>query len=202
MLVLKKILLTNVNSYIQDQLANGGEFSILLKDLEFFKGSVYSFLPGDVSLVVPFDYEESFEFTTGIRIYHQADDQIVNIMNNYLKTRKDNLIVLETFWEKTDGHLLKSTLPRFTVDARVYLFLQGRNSENVILDCLYQATSYPKVVLFFRDTEQIENLSSQDMSIFGKTNMNIDCIMIGAYDDEGYVFWIPEGNKFIEEYIL
>lgn len=56
-------------------------------------------------------------------------------------------------------------------------------------------------MLFFRHTEQIENLSSQDMSIFGKTNMNIDCIMIGAYDDEGYFFWIPEGNKFIEEYI-
>lgn len=43
-------------------------------------------------------------------------------------------------------------------------------------------------MLFFRHTEQIENLSSQDMSIFGKTNMNIDCIMIGAYDDEGYFF--------------
>jgi hypothetical protein len=204
MIMIKQILQTDAYAYFKDQLVGGGDFSFFLSSLDLTTGDVFTVLPNDVIFEEPINFENSYEFRTGVRIYHQADSIILNLMYNYLQTNLENCIIFESYKKTSDLVVKSSNLPYFSVEERVYYFAQKRDSKETILECLYKTTSYPKIVVFARIPDmdsQIQSHEEINRDFAQRIAATTECIMAGAFDDEGYVFWVPNDSRIIKNII-
>jgi hypothetical protein len=201
MIQLMQLRSSTVLPYIKDELSQGGEFSSFFSMSDLVNGIVFSYLPSHTDLNELLRFDQSFELRTGVKISNHVEQITVEIMYKYINENSKNCIVFESIRRTSDTNFRESNVPYFSINERVYYFLQKGFSKEEILRCMYSATSYPRITLCM-EVPNMRRLSTclvLERDSAKQMAKRVKCIMVGAFDDEGYVFWVPKTERnFLE----
>lgn len=191
--MLKKIKLgEDAILYMKDQLTLGGILSSRIQNIDFNVGSVYTYFPKNIVPLKNMDYSESIEFLHRKNITEESEILLGKEIFEFLKNNKTSIAIFETFWNRDDPIVIKRQLPFFTIQGRKYDFLVGDSKTQPIKDYLTDASGYPMIITVIKKPQKdflIENKGEIDEHTINLIVENIEELIIGAFDGEGYVIW-------------
>jgi hypothetical protein len=190
-MLMKKFLNDDAISYIEGELSKGGILSQQIQDLDFKQGTVFTYLPNGYDLPELDDYFESIEFKTGDRVIDKFEDIFSEIVYEYLDKNSRRIAIFETFWEKNDPIVSGRDHQFFLFRSKVYDFISGSNIKKTIKQYLRGAQYFPTIIVLSKTDISNDELFNKDLNQkeIKKIIENIEFLIIGAFDGEGFLFW-------------
>lgn len=177
----------------------------ILKFQDLQNGSFFTFLPTNIS------YEKLYDFRNGGLLKENPIEEIVVldqkykarekpklnnelslfIFNELLKNNKLSSIFEDYLSLLTDPHLNLFNRIGLSYENEIYYLIDKRNLDRkLILDCIKEIDlAWHSVVILSEinlEETSTKKITEKQISEICK---QISCIIIGAYDGEGYVFW-------------
>jgi hypothetical protein len=191
--MLSKIPLeNNVLDYIYEELKFGNTYAQAILDGNF-RWTVSSYLP-DKEMSKKVDFDESFEWTTGINIYGETREMVYQQISQFLHKSSSNVVLIETDYEQHHIDKIEPPIPTvFSYDSEMYFVLRPDDTREMISLSFAISRHYPFICGFIEMDEKVDTVAS-----FAKTIANRDTwkmlanqtktLIIGAYDNEGFLF--------------
>lgn len=195
---IKKIKLgENSFTYIRDELAKGGYLSKYLLNTELEKGTVYTYIPIGISLDHITDYGQSLHYLTGESVYSEIHDYIYRYISEYLDQGQNRCVIFETLGLEKDLLITKVDIQFFLSHSRIYGLLRGSDEFKPIKKYLRHVGGYPTIIIC-ADIQGSKDLFVQASELKGEIYLtivnNVDSLIIGAFDVEGYLIWCKQGD--------
>lgn len=188
--MLKKVKLeTNAIDYIKGELSQGGKFSDHLLGLSFEQGEVTTFIPegADLNLLIE-DYGESITYLTGVPVLKDFELEIINLIQNFLRSGDHRMVVFETFWD-LDRHF-KPEIPWFSVNQQKCIVIDSnQNDAGLITMCMNEANAYPTIYLFIIAPNVPSLHQEASDALLSTLSTGTQSVVVGAFDGEGYLIW-------------
>lgn len=179
--------------YVQDNLNGANTLSeklsfLIKKKRGFFYTYVTSFL--DESRVYEFNYSidanviNKNELAIRMHEYLRGDEFVACVFEDVLRGPKDNnSISLQQCGLQYEDELY-------------YLLNQTNLTQDLVVRCLYNSSAiwHSLCLLFRSDANHLSFETKIDMDDFDYYCAHVRLAIIGAYDDEGYIFWAPSPN--------
>jgi hypothetical protein len=178
--------------YIRNELSQGGYLPQRLLELDLEQGVVHTYVPVGFTPNSSIDYGESLNYLTGVRPLREIRRTIVDLISDYLDDSESKYAIFETWQEKGDPSVLKHDLQYFFIHSRLYGFLRGSDELKPIMEHLREAGPYPTIITLVKMPEcGSPFLPATELSedAYSKIVENVDCLIIGAWDGEGYIIW-------------
>ena len=186
---------SNALEFIKAELANGSTFaSIILQDLQLASGKVTTFLPEDV------DGGSITDFTDSVaddyrRMYSETHDEIRNFILRYLSKGKNNLAIFEDALSPDAEYFQKERVQFFSYGQEAYRYLTGNDlNEDKIARTITRARGYPFIAALTSHTKPVTRQVHKAMSDDDLRELaaEIDHIIIGAFDEDGFLVWTKD----------
>ncbi len=199
--------------YVQHTLDHANTLSSeLLKIVDFKDGCFFTLLPRDANT------ERLYEFETGMILPQNPEEtcSIAGEISTYsvIPTTRDELsqLILEDIKSKTQltcvfDDVLRSPSDKFSTNLilshgfiyenEIYYILQKNNiSNDLIKQCLRASNAFwhSLSILTRADLSSLDKKLSLEK--IKEICINVELIMIGSYDGEGYVFWEKSFDSF------
>lgn len=181
-------------SFVRGELSRGGELSQHLLELDLEKGIVFTYIPIGFDLSDFNDYSESMEFIVSERVVDKFEEISSKVIYEFLDRGPRNIAIFETLWNINDPIVSKRGHQYFLIKSMVYDFILGSNTKKPIKLYLRGAQSYPTVIVLstnFHSEDLLHNLDLNE-NMQNKITENIDSLIVGAFDGEGFVFWTKQ----------
>ena len=152
-----------------------------------------SYLPPDISSEVSRSFKTSISLTIGIEIRGEAENKIVKFVKDYLSEHERGYAIIETVGRVGDPWINLLTVPYFIFESVVYIFLshQCRGLGDVRI-LLHHARDYPFVCGLTSLPPPLPPIVTGQLlakEAIEQLAMNVEHILIGAYDAEGFLIW-------------
>lgn len=190
--------------YAMQYLKGGNSLSsLILNSTNFTKGEFWTILPDTIS------YEKALLFhqgglTADYRINsldkHELQEivttqqSLVNFAYNFLSIHSNSVMVIEDIFGKPNSKIIRNSIvPHFIHNEReMYFYLDHDHADK---DLIQQAIRSIRVIGHFVAVFALTT-SGTDLSIDVLKN-HVSCLVIGAYDDESYIFWSSKNDPFM-----
>jgi len=189
---------SNALAYINHELNNSGPYGhSILKNIPLEEGIIEVYVPPNLFEYVN-DFTDSIIFChiqlggDSKEIHLEFDSILENLITHYLYD-SDGCAVFETF-DHPDSHILNRRINSYLIfEDRVLLYLSQKNLvDETVLSYWDHARNYPKVVGLSTFSQHCQNIKpkqeidSETLVLLATTT---EYLLIGAYDDEGYIVW-------------
>lgn len=180
--------------YIREQLSMGSTLARKLLELPLEQGKVFTYAPMDVRNDILQDLEHSIFLRSGMKVTDLMRQRIAKFIAQFLNSNRKRCAIFETLMEIGDRVVNLGDLPRARYEREIYLYLTSRQyGENTIANVLMKARGYPFIGALtsgnLQDPKRGSALLNLRMSDFDGLATNTLFIVIGSYDNEGYVVW-------------
>jgi len=179
-------------AYVRDQLSRGGNFAAALQNLPLEEGKVLSYLPAGLDPAIAREFEESASLSSGLDVSGYTE-KTGNFIYTFLGTRSKRYAVFETYAHEDTPFLSTKAVPYFIYSGDAYYFLTSQNvTLDDVLDAVAWAKRYPFVcALTSLPKDQLDIGLAQDVpsEVLGRFAARAEHVIVGAYDDEGYLIW-------------
>lgn len=178
-------------SYLREQLSSGNYYARSLLRLPFEEGMVLSNLPGILSPEEARDFNSSLFLRTNLSARKASQTWLVSLISTYLAGRDSSFAIFETLLEEGDKALISIQSHLFSHEKQIYLYL-SESSPEIVLETLRHARGFPFVgglITLPQSDSQFRPYEKVTYSIFDKLVERTDHILVGGYDDEGYLVW-------------
>lgn len=177
--------------YIEAELSYGNTFAHLALDLPLRQGHVTADLPAELDMDTARNFRESIYLRTGLNYGREAEVRTKNFIYSYVTTQNKRYAIFETFHRKGGTILSRKELPHFIFDSEVYWYL-GKNYATLesTRRALHSGRDYPLVIGLASVPElktEITTGQVLDDADLRVLVSEIDHLLIGAWDVEGYV---------------
>lgn len=182
----------NAVKYIRNELSQGGYLPERLLELDLEQGVVHTYVPIGFTPNSSTDYGDSLNYLTGELPSREIRDTVVGFIKDYLDDDERKYAIFETWREKGDQGILNYDLQHFFSHSRLYSFLRGSDKRKSIRKYLRKARAYPTIIILTSIAESskiITNANEIDEEAYAKIVSNVDYLLIGAWDQEGYLIW-------------
>lgn len=178
-------------SYLKGELSQGGVLSQRLLEVNFTQGVIFTYIPNGFNISSFSDYSESIEFKLGRRVGLEFEDMASEFIVEHLDRDPGNVAIFETFWNINDPIVSKQGHQFFLLRSTVYDFILGSDKNKPVKQYLRDAQSYPTVIVLSTNFYSGDFLQDMDFNenLLEKITRNIDSLIIGAFDGEGFLFW-------------
>jgi hypothetical protein len=182
----------NALKYIKDELAQGDVIAhYLLQFIKFEQGVIRTFLPNDVIDAENLDFKSCVAEDTQA-MYGATHTKTADFITTYLSQHKNGIAVFETLASPDSPFLKKRNSQFFSHQQRVYLYLVNENANVKEADKIIAgARGYPCIGILssLPDSETIRNQQVVNGDFLTKLSVETECIIIGAFDEDGFLFW-------------
>lgn len=164
-----------------------------LRKLPIEEGTVTAWLrPGLVDRVL-------CDFDSGGSLSGEENVKLAEFVREYVGTEAagTRLGIFWAWWASRDWTYLEHVArPFFTVEEGVYFFVNGSDDLEAIRKSMYRGRGYPSIGLLSRLSSEPELLdrSVQDERLLQDLAAGVDHLLIGAYDQEGWIVWTHPGR--------
>jgi hypothetical protein len=196
----------NAIEYIEKELNFAGRFGkSVAETIDLDKGRVYVYLP----LTLQSFYKEFQDSILGV--FREIGDEGVDketvigeittkphkIVFQFLKNNTSGCAIFETFYLSRDvSHIHTKDWPYITHKGEVFWFLDHENANfETINQCFKSRKAYPSVVglSYLPETLIINNKDREVQNENFKLIVErIDCLLVGAYDEETFLIWVRD----------
>ena len=178
--------------YIRNELSQGGYLSQRLLKKELSNGIVHTYVPIGFTPNDSTDFGESLNYLTGESSLKEIRDAVASLISDYLDDDKGKYAIFETWQEKGDPSVLKHDLQYFFSHSRLYGYIRGSDEHKPVIEHLREAGDFPTIIILV-DFPECNTLFHQASEIaeqvYEMIVYNLDYLIIGAWDGEGYVVW-------------
>jgi hypothetical protein len=174
--------------YVREQLAEGAPFSeTLMRYLE--SGYAWEFVTEEQR-----QSSEERDLHAGGGGSEFVVEEYIRFLCELLKKEPSTILLFENQLFKLTDPIMAGKTGLFELLGATYSYLQGGDeaaSDGVVADHLRGASHYPSVVVATRMSKplQIEQPRSLTLEEASELETGVKHILVGAYDEEGYVGW-------------
>jgi hypothetical protein len=187
--MLKKIVLSEQGfEYIQKELIRGSSFAKLVLNLPLTEGTCETLIPEMLDTRLLTDFSNSIYLSSGLSLAKTKFFLIEKILK-FLQDDLDNCVIIETFLKSKDAALTNRIEPYIVYGEDVYYFLTYSTLKTIIESALADARAYPKIIAFTKYDSVIPNDKTIQFENLEVLARNLQLLVVGAYDEEGYIFW-------------
>lgn len=176
-------------SFIRSELAQGRDLAALITKLPLEQGSVVTFLPASVGA------QELGDFGSGGVAGGDQNENLAQLIGAYLGSDVKRICVFEHPAARRGDPVRSSDF--FTVGDTVLTFVTAVASQSRVERAAREAHWYPGIGILssLREGEPpIPPQSVQPESCLVDLVANIEHLLIGAYDAEGWLVWSKPGS--------
>lgn len=173
-------------TYINNNLKFGNTLSVqLLKLIDFKEGNFFSYFLPNV------EEQNIYQFSHSIHSAVINTKEIVNLLVEYIQLKKLSCIFEDIVKDPKDPYLEEFYECGLLYNHEIYYFIDRNNlSNNLVLKCLNASSAIWHSLCILTNT----SFNLEESNILTSEMINIAClnthlVIIGAYDDEGYIFW-------------
>ena len=182
--MLKEIILNNSDAmrYIRACLSQGNVMSEQLLAVPLEQGTITTFLP----VTTQPEMVKNFE-VGGVTTKQQTYQVLVELMSAYFQKHKNGVAIFEAIEQRGDPCLSGST-SRFVTHENELYYIVSNDEYNIkkVENTLKAARSYPFIGII---TSHRLNSNQLTIAELKEMAINVDYILVGAYDDEGTLIW-------------
>lgn len=172
-------------TYVQENLKWANTLSLqLLKLVDFGEGIFFTYLAPDT------EEDKIYQFPYSISSNVINTEEVASFINDYLiKNSQISCLFEDTIRKPTDTHLEEFHECGVLYNDEIYYLVDQNNLDrNLILECL-RASSAIWHSLCILTKINFNRKHSLTLDMINASCMKIEVAIIGAYDDEGYIFW-------------
>lgn len=198
-MILKRFNFGNsVLTYIEKELENGNSFARkILEVVRLQDGEVATFIPSELHPSM-YDFGNSiikqYNDHGGVAYELQQELQItrVNLISQFLSKQK-GYVIFEILGRPNDPAIQRETKQYFTFEDDVFLYLSENDSNPVFIQTYWEtARCYPRIIglsSFPKNKYEIKPGKEVEQKTIDLLADRMKYLIIGAYDDEGYLLW-------------
>jgi hypothetical protein len=178
--------------------------TLLEKQIDFKKGTFFTFMPQNVTLEHPIDLdsggvlkinESAIKYSKGMKMVPvpNTSDGLVDYIYNFLHKNKNNIALIEDFLAGPEDKDVNNPLGKVILaEDNVYRLLTSDSSKENILHMIKYCSSFPVAIGILAEYPNAETLLTQ--AVLGEQVItiavnNIKSLYIEAFDHEGYIIW-------------
>jgi hypothetical protein len=178
--------------YFQNQLSRGNAYAKQL--LPFCShGRLVTFLPEEI-IDEKIDFSNSIALTYGINIYAEVRKTIYDFVASFLQVN-GRLAFIETYYYPREVPELIGGLTIVTFENEVYYVLRSEERLEKIKEAFSSARDYPFICGLIDMKDNLETIIEGQQLTREKLQIwleNTQLIIIGAFDNEGFLVWIRQ----------
>lgn len=182
-------------SYILKELSISGIYAKMLLSQFLGAGKITTYYPSSLDPAFSVNFTKSVYLSYGEKMNSEVLPKIVSRITSYLSSRDNRYAIFSTYAKVGDPFLgtLKSVPHYVSYRKNVfYLIPSWDHSEESILNTLVHSTNYPTICGLaslppHQDRLQPRQVLSKDL--LTQLAENTEYIIVGAYDEEGYLIW-------------
>ena len=183
----------------------------IIEKIDFTKGSFFTILPSDAKLDKLFDFShggiippipcegESYHIKGSFEEFHPnkiitMDYECSEFMASFLKKNNENWAVIENYMLNPDSAYVNfQNVKMIPFNCDVYYFLNRSNSIKEIHETIRKSN---QVWHFLAVLTRLKNdlFSCLTDTIIHQICENLEFVIVGSYDGEGYIFWEKSRN--------
>jgi hypothetical protein len=185
--------------YLLGELRKGNSYAqALLETTRIQGGQIYTYLPSILQ-------SAKAKFQDGILtlydsvgmsgedLYHQLQSACSTMLYQYLSNNENGYVIFERIGRPKSPIIQKERNPYFVFRDEVYLF-HSHNSASLstVEECMRKSRRYPLIMGLTSLTDPSievsprETIDLRTLTMFAERT---EMLVVGAYDDEGYILW-------------
>ncbi len=185
--------------YLSEELRNGNSYAQAIERVPLIgEGAVYTYLPVALgSAVNELDdgilkrYDDLG--MSGADLHHQIESFRSTLFSRFLASRANGYIIFERIGKPQSPTVRQDGTPYFVFNSDVYLFLTASSVSSAAIEaCLRRTRRYPLIIGLTSCQEPSLEISSGeaiDLRTLELYAERTEILLVGAYDDEGYIIW-------------
>lgn len=192
--------------YVFNNIKNTNELSnAILSQVNFHLGRFFTLLPDDAALhrIHEFSYGNMISQSSNLKKKYNIsgvgdiwgveviniDHELANFVLEFLKQKGSNIAVLDDFLVRTDDSNIGIKGVETLFDNKeVYYLLIKNNSQEEVLQAIKQSCyAWHFLAVLTRSSDPISQILTNEN--LKSICTNIQYVIVGAYDGEGYIFW-------------
>jgi hypothetical protein len=181
-------------AYLQGELDKGKTLaSIVMDSVDLDRGDLLGILPKNVTITP----DQNLSFGGVIR-HGSPKDYLGKMIHEHLHSQDNALVVLQDPYGSPGNSWIDNTQLRVFTYRSEILFLLSQRDINRVVDALRTSSGYPSLGILTSSGKQEHhtqvrgNLSRKDLAGFV---LRMQMVFVGAFDNESYVMWRPEGTS-------
>ena len=185
--------------YLSEELQNGNSYAQAIERASLMaEGAVYTYLPVALnSAVNELDDAILKRYDdlgmSSADLHHQIDSFRSTLFSRFLADRANGYIIFERIGKPQSPTVRQDGNPYFVFNNDVYLFLTASSISSAAIEaCLRRTRRYPLIIGLTScrvASMEISSGDAIDLQTLESYVEQTETLMVGAYDDEGYVIW-------------
>lgn len=171
--------------YVKENLSWANTLSIkLLKLIDFTNGQFFSYMSTEA------DPSRIYQFPYSLSSQSMNDIELSFYLFEYLKKNEKTSALFEDCTRKpTDPHLETFYKCGIQYNEEIYYLINNKNlTLELLLRCIKESSSIWHSLCLLTDFN-FENSKNLNLDSINNACLKAKLIIVGAYDDEGYIFW-------------
>ena len=197
-MIIQRDLESDVYPYIRETLSYGFALEQRLLTLPLEQGRAYTYLPDHVDGLPLHDFK-TWGFWSP---YHWTDAEniVESDIKRYLQKEEGiykYVLVEEVMWPTSTDNIFEECTSVAYYHDEIYYYLTDADTEEYIEKVIDMGQNWRGVGVCFHSSQPLDLHHGKPIPepVFDTARDNLDILLIGAYDEEGWILWTPSTNN-------